>query len=139
MLLKAASCANKSQEFLHSTMGDTSQSLIKCHKYFPSDLLTTGELKTTKESEDRGVNSLSASPISELKQEKNKVAIYLFCVCCINMLRYVLYAMNRNLHFKILYVHIFTYVLYTILLVFPNHMLMTHQELNKRLFHSAAD
>lgn len=139
VLLKDTLCAYKSQEFLHGTMGDSSQSLIRFMKV--SQVLPQWRPQLVAWREQRKgraeAPTLTLLPtISELKQErKPKAAMYLYGLYCKNMLRHVLYAMNTNFYFqilsmntnfyfKIVYVHIFTFVLCSI--IFPHHVSMIH-------------
>lgn len=62
LLLKAALCVYKLQEFLHSTMGDNGQSLIKLMKVsqiLPQWPLATRDQKPTKESKSRVLSPFS--------------------------------------------------------------------------------
>ena len=78
LLVKAALCAYKLQEFLHSTVGDNGQSLIKLVKVsqiLPQWLLATSDRKTTKESKSRDMSPFSSFHNIRIDTGEIKVAI----------------------------------------------------------------
>lgn len=86
LLLKAALCVYKLQEFLHSTLGDNGQSLIKLMKVsqiLPQWPLETPDQKTTKESKSRVLSPFSSFLSIRTHRGESKVAITLYdCLYC---------------------------------------------------------
>lgn len=86
LLVKAALCVYKLQEFLHSTMGDNGQSLIKMMKVsqiLPQWPLATSDQKTTEESKSRVLSPFSSFLTIRIDMGESKVAITLYyCLCC---------------------------------------------------------